>query len=144
MKPGAVSVSSLLSIEMYGVPVHKLIIHFPIALTIIALIYDSWALYAKRPALHTFGYGLNLWAAVFALAAVVTGLQLAGVTRVAPGVVTGHAGFGIATAIVITTLGILRYSAVAREQNEFRIGWLVLEAGAAVLVGITAILGHRL
>lgn len=129
---------------MFGVPLHKLIIHFPIALTIIAAIYDSWALYSKRPELHTVGYGLNLWAAVAALAAVVTGLQLAGVTRVAQGAVTGHAGFGIASCIVITTLGILRYSAEAREQYDYRIGWLVLEVGAAVLVSATALMGHRL
>jgi uncharacterized membrane protein len=129
---------------MFGVPVHKLIIHFPIALMIIAAIYDSWGLYSKRPQLHTVGYGLNLWAAVASLVAVVTGLQLAGVTRVAPGVVTGHAGFGIASCLAITTLGMLRYSAMAREQFEYRIGWLVLEVAAAILVGATAIMGHRL
>ena len=129
---------------MFGIPLHKLIIHFPIALTIIAAIYDSWALYSRRPEMHTVGYGLNLWAAVFALAAVVTGLQLAGVTRVSAGVVTGHAGFGIASAVVITALGIVRYSAVAREQEGFPTVWLVLEAGAAVLILATAITGHQL
>jgi uncharacterized membrane protein len=129
---------------MFGVPAHKLIIHFPIALMIIAAIYDCWGVYSKRPQLHIVGYGLSLWAAVSSLAAVVTGLQLAGVTRVAPGVVTGHAGFGIASSLVITTVGILRYSAMAREQFEYRIEWLFLEVGAAVLVGVTAIMGHRL
>jgi len=144
MKPDAGFVSIRRSIEMFGVPVHKLIIHFPIALMIIAAIYDGWAVYSKRPQLHDVGYGLTLWAAVASLAAVVTGLQLAGVTRVAPGVVTGHAGFGIASCLAITTLGILRYSAIAREQYEYRIGWLVLEVGAAFLVGATAIMGHRM
>jgi uncharacterized membrane protein len=129
---------------MFGVPLHKLIIHFPIALMIVAAIYDSWAVYSKRPQLHTVGYGLNLWAAVASLAAVVTGLQLAGVTRVAPGVVTGHAGFGIVSCLAITTVGIMRYSARAREQDEYRMGWLVVEIAAAVLVGTTAIMGHRL
>ena len=129
---------------MFGIPLHRLIIHFPIALTIIAVIYDSWAIYFRRAELHTVGYGLTLWSAVFALAAVVTGLQLAGVTRVSAGVVTGHAGFGIASAIVITTLGIIRYSAVAREQNEYRMGWLAVEVGAAVLIAATAITGHQL
>ena len=128
---------------MFGIPIHKLIIHFPIALTIMALLYDSWALYSRRTELHTVGYGLSLWAALCALIAVVTGLQLAGVTRVSAGVVTGHAGFGIASAVVITALGIARYSAVAREQNEYRLGWLMLEAGAAVLIAATAITGHQ-
>lgn len=129
---------------MLGIPSHKLIIHFPIALTIIAAIYDSWALYSKKPELHTVGYGLNLWAAVAALAAAVTGLQLAGVTRVSAGVVTGHAGFGIASAIVITTLGMFRYSAHAREQEGYRTVWLVLEIAAAALVTAAAITGHQL
>ena len=111
---------------------------------IIAAIYDCWGVYSKRPQLHTVGYGLNLWAAVASLAAVVTGLQLAGVTRVAPGAVTGHAAFGIASCLAITTVGIMRYSAIAREQYEYRIGWLVLEVGAAVLVATTAIMGHQL
>jgi uncharacterized membrane protein len=129
---------------MFGIPLHKLIIHFPIALTLIAAIYDSWALYSRRPELHMVGYGLNLWAAVCALAAVVTGLQLAGVTRVSAGVVTGHAGFGIASAVVITALGIVRYSAHARELEGYRTVWLPLEIAAAVLVTATAITGHQL
>lgn len=129
---------------MFGIPLHQLIIHFPIALTIVAAVYDSWALYSKNPELHSTGYGLNCWAAVWALAAVVTGLQLAGVTHVDPGVVTGHAGFGIASAIVITTLGILRYSAHAREKMDYRKGWLVLEVLAAILIFATAITGHQL
>lgn len=131
-------------LPMFGIPLHRLIIHFPIALTIIAAVYDSWALYSKTPGLHTTAYGLNLWAAVWALAAAVTGLQLAGVTRVDPGVVTGHAGFGIASAIVITTLGILRYSAHAREKMEYRKGWLVLEVASVILIIATAITGHKL
>ena len=57
---------------MFGVPLHKLIIHFPVALMIIAAIYDCWAVYSKRPQLHTIGYGLNLWAAVASLGAVVS------------------------------------------------------------------------
>ncbi|PYS56128.1 MAG: hypothetical protein DMG13_01210 [Acidobacteria bacterium] len=129
---------------MFDIPLHKLIIHFPIALIIIAAVYDSWAAYSKRPEFHEAGYGLTLWAAVSALAAILTGLQLAGVTRIEPGVITGHAGFGIAAGIVVTALAVVRYSAHAREQHGYRIVWLVLEIGAAVLVIATAITGHRL
>src|SRR5206468_2846106 len=80
------------------------------------------------------GYGLSLWASVSALAAIVTGLQLAGVTRVEPGVITGHAGFGIASGIAVTALAVVRYSAHAREQRGYRMPWLVLEIGAAALI----------
>src|SRR5262245_33059612 len=129
---------------MFDVPIHKLIIHFPIALTVIAVIYDSWAVYSKSAQLHETSYGLNLWGTVFALAAVVTGLQLADVTRVDRAAVTGHAGFGIGSCLLITALGIMRYSAHAREEKGYKTAWLILEIGAAVLVVVTAFTGHRL
>ena len=129
---------------MFDVPIHKFIIHFPIALTIIAAIYDSWALYSKPPELHRTGYGLTLWAAVWALAAVGTGLQLAEAVRIDKGAVTGHAGFGIASTIFIAGLAGLRYSAQAREDKGYQIGWLALEIGATALIIATAVTGHRL
>jgi uncharacterized membrane protein len=129
---------------MFDVPIHKLLIHFPIALTVIALIYDSWALYAKKPELHRTGYGLTLWAAIGGLAAVGTGLQLAEMTHVDKGAVTGHAGFGLGATIVLAGLAGLRYSAQTQEETGYRIGWMVLEIGAAVLVVAAAVTGHRL
>src|SRR5271169_4288107 len=98
---------------MFDVPIHKLIIHFPIALTVMALIYDSWALYAKKPEMHRIGYGLTLWAAIGGLAAVGTGLQLAEMVHIDKGAVAGHAGFGIAATILLAGLAGLRYSAQA-------------------------------
>jgi uncharacterized membrane protein len=133
---------------MFDVPIHKFLIHFPIALTVIALIYDSWALYAKKPELHRTGYGLTLWAAVGGLAAVGTGLQLAEMVHIDKGAVTGHAGFGLGATIFLVVLAGLRYSAHAREDEEkdtgYRIGWLALEIGAAALVLAAAVTGHRL
>ena len=129
---------------MFGIPIHKLIIHFPIALTIIALIYDSWALYARKPELHRTAYGLTLWAAVGALAAAGTGLQLAEMIRLDKGAVTGHAGFAIAATIVLVAVAGLRYSAQAQERKQYQIWWLILEIVAAALIGATAVTGHRL
>lgn len=129
---------------MFDIPLHKLIIHFPIALTIIAVIYDSWGVYSERPQMHETAYGLTLWAAVSALAAVVSGLDLAGNIRISKAAVTGHAGFGIAATIVITALGMLRYSARAREQKGYRQVWLVLAWGAAVLVIAATVTGEKM
>jgi uncharacterized membrane protein len=129
---------------MFGIPIHKLIIHFPIALTIIAVIYDSWALYAKKPELHRTAYGLTLWAAVGALAAAGTGLQLAEMVRLDKGAVTGHAGFAIASTIVLAGLAGLRYSAQAQERKQYQTWWLVVEVMAGVLIVATAVTGHRL
>jgi uncharacterized membrane protein len=143
-KHAAGSASNLRRISMFGIPIHKLIIHFPIALTIIALIYDSWALYAKKPELHRTAYGLTLWAAVGALAAAGTGLQLAEMVRLDKGAVTGHAGFAIASTIVLAGLAGLRYSAQAQERKQYQIWWLVVEVMAGVLIVATAVTGHRL
>jgi uncharacterized membrane protein len=129
---------------MFGIPIHKLIIHFPIALTIIAVVYDGWALYAKRPVLHRTAYGLTLWAAVAALAAAGTGLQLAEMTRLDKAAVTGHAFFAISTTILLAALAGLRYSAQAQEKKEFQLWWLVVEVAAAALIAATAVTGHRL
>jgi uncharacterized membrane protein len=129
---------------MFGIPIHKLIIHFPIALTIMALVYDAWALYAKKPALHRTAYGLTLWAAVGALAAAGTGLQLAEMVRIDKAAVTGHAGFAIGATIVLAALAGLRYSAQAQEKKEYQIWWLVLQIAAAALVGAAAVTGHQL
>src|SRR5437867_11887020 len=104
---------------MFDVPIHKLIVHFPIALTIIAVIYDSWGLYAKRTGLHSDAYALTLWAAAGALAAVGTGLQLAEMVHLDKGAVTGHAGFGTASMIVVVALAGLRYSAQAWEERAY-------------------------
>src|SRR5215813_14358410 len=130
--------------SIFDVPIHKLIVHFPIALMIIAAVYDCWALYTRKPELHRTSYGLILWAAVGALAAVGTGLQLAEMIHIDKGAVTGHAGFGIASAIVVSALAGLRYSAQAQEQKDYRISWFVLEVAAAALICATAITGHRL
>lgn len=129
---------------MFDIPLHKLIIHFPIALTLIAVIYDFWAVYSKRRELHETGYGLLLWSGVAALTAVMTGLQLAGVSRVDRAALTGHSAFGIAAGILITGVAIVRYSAHARESQEFQMWWLVVEAVAAVLVAAAAVTGHKL
>src|SRR5712691_7641804 len=129
---------------LFGIPIHKLIIHFPIALTIIAVIYDAWALYARKPELHRTGYGLTLWAAVGALAAAGTGLQLAEMVRLDKAAVTGHAGFAITATILLTAVAGLRYSAHAQEQKEYRVWWLLLQTAAAALIVATAVTGHRL
>jgi uncharacterized membrane protein len=129
---------------MFGIPIHKLIIHFPIALTLIALAYDAWALYVRKPELHQAAFGLTLWAAVGALAAVGTGLQLAQMIRIDKAAVTGHAGFAITSAIVLTALAGVRYSARAQERKGYPTWWMILQVIAAALVAAAAVTGHKL
>jgi uncharacterized membrane protein len=129
---------------LFDIPIHKFLIHFPIALTVVAALYDAWALYSRRPELHRTGYGLSLWAAVGALAAAGTGLQLAEIVRVDKAAVTGHAGFAIPATILLTAIAGLRYSAQAQEQKEYRIWWLLLQAAAVAFIAAAAVTGHKL
>jgi uncharacterized membrane protein len=132
---------------MFEFPLHRFIVHFPIALALFAVIYDAWAVYARRDEMHDMGYNLSLWAGFFALLAVVTGLQIASLSEIGKSAVTGHALFGITAAIVLAAFAVIRYSARARRSTEheaYSKGWLVVEILAGCLVLLTAFLGHQL
>jgi uncharacterized membrane protein len=132
---------------MFDVPLHSLINHFPIALAVFAFFYDAWAVYAGRPERHEIGYELSFWAGVFAIAAVVTGLQIASLGQIGKSAITGHALFGITTAIVLAAFALLRYSAKARlgdEPERYTMLWLMVQLAGALLIIATAVTGHRL
>jgi uncharacterized membrane protein len=132
---------------MFDIPVHPFLVHFPIALGLFAFLYDFWAVYSKRPQLHNTAYGLSLWAAAFALAAAGTGLQLSRLGDIGKGAITGHALFGISTAIVLAAIALVRYSAKARQPNadgSYSTVFLIAEGIAALLVIAAALTGHRL
>ena len=132
---------------MFDVPLHPLLVHFPIALGIFAFLYDFWAAYAKRPELHRTGYSLSLWAATFACLAAGTGLQLSRLGDIGKGAITGHALFGLSSTIVLAAIALIRYSAKAKQTDSegiYSVIWLVVQGIAAILVMLTAVTGQRL
>ena len=133
---------------MFGVSLHKLVIHFPIALAIVAFLYDAWAAYSREPRFHSTGSGLLKLAAVSAIVAMGTGLELAGMSGMGSGsTVTGHAGIGIVTTVLLSALGLTRYSAEARagvRPQAYSPMWLAVEGFAAVLIAATAVIGHSI
>jgi uncharacterized membrane protein len=132
---------------MFDIPLHKLIVHFPIVLTVVGLLYDAQASRSHRPDLHRTGYSLSLWAALTALVAVVTGLQRASELGLDTGSATGHAGFGIASTIVLAGFGFWRYSMLAMQRREFDyypVPWMVLQTVGLLLILATAITGHTI
>jgi len=131
---------------MLGVPLHFYLVHFPIALTVMAAIYDLRASFGKRPELHRTGYRLVLWAAAGAALAVTTGLQMLG-NRNAAVFATIHAALGLATGLVLIAVAMTRYSAQARSGEVATANppaWLILELIATIGVIAAAITGHRL
>ncbi len=134
--------------KMFGVQVHTLIVHFPIALTFAAFIYDARGFYSRTPRLYGIGSSLVRAATAAAVVATATGFSLAGTSGLGSGgTVTGHAGLGILTVIALVTVTSLRYSAEARAdstENAFQSVWLVVEFLAVILVSATAIIGHSM
>jgi len=131
---------------MFNIPLHLLLVHFPIALTVMAAVFDTRAHFGKRPELHRTGYALILWAASGAALAMLTGLQLLGDRRQTSGA-TFHAASGLISGLVLIAVSMIRYSAEARahETTESNLEpWLVLEVFAAVAVIVTAVTGHLL
>lgn len=132
---------------MLSIPFHLLVVHFPIALTIIAVISDAWAYRTNRRELHATGYRLTLWAAAGSLLAIGTGLQLMGGVGFDNARTTAHAGAGIIAGICLIALAIVRYSAhnAGRDSREqYPVMWLMLEVAAGVMVAAAAVSGHRL
>ena len=132
---------------MFGIPIHKLIVHFPIALTFAAVVYDMRALYSKRPELHDIGYKLTVWSAVSAVAAVITGLSRAGALGLDSGAATGHTAYGIGSGLVLVGFGVRRYTVLASGEHDSQFysnAWTAVQILAFVLISATAITGHRL
>jgi uncharacterized membrane protein len=131
---------------MFDIPLHFLLVHFPIALTLMAAVLDVRAFLGKRPEHHRTGYALILWAAAGASLAMLTGLQLIGDRRQSSGV-TFHAASGLITGLVLIAVSMIRYSAEAREHETIKSKlepWLVLEVFAALAVIVTALTGHHM
>ena len=121
---------------MFGVPYHFLVVHFPLVLALLALLYD-------RRGLHDIGYRFTLGAAFGSLLAVPTGLMLAGgqLSRM-----TVHAAAALVGTLALVAVAMLRYSRKAREEETISglpTAWLLLEVLAAVCMVISAMTGHR-
>src|SRR6187397_1407272 len=131
---------------MLDIPFHFLLVHFPIALTVMAAVLDVRAHLAKRLEAERTGYPLILWAAAGAALAMLTGLQLLGDRRQSSGA-TFHAASGLITGLVLIAVAMIRYSAEARDHETTKSTlepWLVLEVFAALAVIVTALTGHRM
>jgi uncharacterized membrane protein len=131
--------------SFFNVPVHFLLVHFPIGLALTAAFLDLRGRLSGKPGLHAVGYPLTLGAALGAVLAVITGLQQLGGRTNNPSAAL-HAAAGLIVMITWVVLAGLRYTARARQtegDEPFPAGWLALELFGAAAIIAAAITGHR-
>jgi uncharacterized membrane protein len=122
---------------MFGIPLHFLVVHFPIVLALLAILCDLRGL-------HDMGYRLNGWGAVAAALAVLTGLQMGGGRIESPEAVL-HVGSALLGTLALVALGALRYSARARERDldVYPRTWILVGILAGIAIATAAVTGHR-
>lgn len=118
---------------MFGIPLHVLVVHFPIVFIVSAVVCDLRGN-------HNSGYRLTLWSAAGSVVAIFTGLLVTGMAAV-----TTHAGAGIVGGVVTLVFGMLRYTHRVREGDSktFISGWIAVELLALLGILVAAITGHR-
>ena len=123
---------------------HVVLIHFPIALFLIGVLFDFAARWTKREALATVAFYNIVIAAVFVVPVVITGLlawrwQLEG--QRLHGLLLLHLVFGCASAVLIIASAWLQISA-RRTAGDASLRYrFPVELAAAMVVAITAHLG---
>ena len=123
---------------------HVVLIHFPIALFIVAVAFDFLAQWAKNRTLAAAAYFNLLLAAGFTVPVVATGLaawQWALEGQKLKGILLMHLVLGCISAVVIWVVFLIHLHARRHPENSLPTSRLTLEAIAVLLVGVTAHLG---
>jgi len=123
---------------------HVVLIHFPIALFMVAVAFDFLAQWAKNRTLAAAAYFNLLLAAGFTVPVVATGLaawQWALEGQKLKGILLMHLVLGCISAVVIWVVFLIHLHARRHPENSLPTSRLTLEAIAVLLVGVTAHLG---
>jgi uncharacterized membrane protein len=123
---------------------HVVLIHFPIALFMVAVAFDFIGQWTKNRTLATAAYFNLLLAACFTVPAVATGLaawQWALEGQKLKGILLMHLVLGCISAVVIWIVFFIHLRARRHPENLLPTYRLSLEAIAVLLVGVTAHLG---
>src|SRR3984893_8072913 len=123
---------------------HVVLIHFPIALFMVAVAFDFLAQWAKSRSLATAAYFNLLLAACFTVPVVATGLvawQLALEGQKLKGILLMHLVLGCISAVVIWVVFLIHLREQSHPEIFLPTYRLSLKAIAVLLVGVTAHLG---
>lgn len=123
---------------------HVVLIHFPIALFMVAVAFDFIGQWTKNRGLAAAAYFNLLVAAAFTVPVVVTGLaawQWALEGQKLKGILLLHLVLGGTSAVVIWVVFLIHWRARRHPEKSLPTYRLSLEAIAVLLVGVTAHLG---
>ena len=127
--------------------VHPLVVHFPIALLLTAVLLDVAALFLKRPAIHRIAlWNLSL-GTIGAAVAVLTGLEAEDIAKHSFEiwqVIELHKRLGITTLILGIMVSAFRWSKRDQLSRRARLVTLAAMIGMASTVSTGAYLGGRL
>jgi uncharacterized membrane protein len=123
---------------------HVVLIHFPIALFIAAVGFDSLGQWTKNPSLTTAAYFNLLLAAVSTLPVIATGLaawQWALEAQKLKGILLGHLVLGCVSSVLIWLVFWIHRRARCSPETPLPNYRLPIEALAVLIVGVTGHLG---
>jgi uncharacterized membrane protein len=135
--------------------IHPMIVHFPIVLAVMALLFDLWAVAIARRAGGPFtslqpGAVMLAGAGLMAVAAYFFGdmaLDVAMSRGFSEAQLETHEGWGTTTAIVLAVIGLLRFVMWRRQLDRSSKGAalaVALGVAAVVMVSVTAYFGGQL
>jgi uncharacterized membrane protein len=123
---------------------HVALVHFPIALFLVGVLFDFAAQRTKRQDLAAVARYNLLLAAIFSVPVVVTGLaawQWALEGAKLKGVLLLHLVFGITSTIFCLAVGVLHFRWMRKAESPLPFFRLPLEAIGALLIAVTGHLG---
>jgi uncharacterized membrane protein len=123
---------------------HVVLIHFPIALFIVAVAFDYVAQRTKNRSLAAAAYFNLLFAAISTVPVVATGLaawQWALEGQKLKGILLMHLVLGCTSSVLIWVVFLMHWRARRRDQESLPKYRLVIEALAVLIVVVTAHLG---
>jgi uncharacterized membrane protein len=124
---------------------HVVLVHFPIALFIVGVVFDVAALWTKRRQLAEAAYYNLSVAAVSTIPVVVTGIlawQLALEGQALKGILRLHLIFGLLSTLTIWTVWTVQFLDRRKATLPFPASYrLVIELAGVILISLTGHLG---
>ena len=127
--------------------IHPIIVHFVIAMTLIAVVFDIIAIFTKRSNLFEVSF-LNLVVATIAIfVAIIFGQIEAGLANPygsSKDILNYHSTIGWSLAAILSIITGWRYVSRQNNPNNLSLGFLFIDIMLALLVCIQVYLGDKL